>query len=216
MASRISPDLGDPVRTAWQIAWVGHAMLHDPLHLFNSNAFYPAPSEPRLLGLAARLRPGRLLRLGHRRGARPLQPALPVRLVARASSAPTCWHASSASASSARRGRGGVRLRPLQGHRGRPSACDLLRRHPAGAVPAAARLPALLAQARARRLAGGHLAGQPRLHAGPAVHAICWRSWRWSRSSTGGGRATPGAASRTPARKGAAGRGAGTRRRAGP
>ena len=43
MSSRISPDLGDPVRTAWQISWVGHAMLHDPLHLFDSNAFYPHP-----------------------------------------------------------------------------------------------------------------------------------------------------------------------------
>jgi hypothetical protein len=43
LPSRIAPDLGDPVRTAWQIAWVGHAMLHDPLHLFDSNAFYPHP-----------------------------------------------------------------------------------------------------------------------------------------------------------------------------
>jgi hypothetical protein len=43
MQSRIAPDLGDPVRTAWQIAWVGHAMLHNPLHLFDSNAFYPHP-----------------------------------------------------------------------------------------------------------------------------------------------------------------------------
>ena len=43
LPSHIAPDLGDPVRTAWQIAWVGHAMLHDPLHLFDSNAFYPHP-----------------------------------------------------------------------------------------------------------------------------------------------------------------------------
>jgi hypothetical protein len=43
MPSRIAPDLGDPVRTAWQIAWVGHAMLHNPLHIFDSNAFYPHP-----------------------------------------------------------------------------------------------------------------------------------------------------------------------------
>jgi hypothetical protein len=43
MSSHIAPDLGDPVRTAWQVAWVGHAMLHDPLHLFDSNAFYPHP-----------------------------------------------------------------------------------------------------------------------------------------------------------------------------
>ncbi len=43
LPSRIAPDLGDPIRTAWQIAWVGHAMLNDPLHLFDSNAFYPHP-----------------------------------------------------------------------------------------------------------------------------------------------------------------------------
>jgi hypothetical protein len=43
MPSRIAPDLGDPVRTAWQIAWVGHAMLHDPLHIFDANAFHPHP-----------------------------------------------------------------------------------------------------------------------------------------------------------------------------
>jgi len=43
MPSRIAPDLGDPIRTAWEIAWVGHAMLHDPVHLFNANAFYPHP-----------------------------------------------------------------------------------------------------------------------------------------------------------------------------
>jgi hypothetical protein len=43
MGSRIAPDLGDPVRTAWQIAWVGHALLHDPGGLFDSNAFYPHP-----------------------------------------------------------------------------------------------------------------------------------------------------------------------------
>ena len=41
MPSRIAPDLGDPVRTAWEVAWVGHAMLHQPLHLFDANVFYP-------------------------------------------------------------------------------------------------------------------------------------------------------------------------------
>jgi hypothetical protein len=43
LPSRIAPDLGDPVRTAWEIAWVGHALVHSPLHLWNSNAFYPNP-----------------------------------------------------------------------------------------------------------------------------------------------------------------------------
>ncbi len=43
MGSTIAPDLGDPVRTAWEIAWDGHALLSDPLDVFNSNAFYPHP-----------------------------------------------------------------------------------------------------------------------------------------------------------------------------
>jgi hypothetical protein len=43
MDTHIAPDLGDPVRTAWEIAWDGHALLHDPLHVFDSNAFYPHP-----------------------------------------------------------------------------------------------------------------------------------------------------------------------------
>jgi hypothetical protein len=43
LPSRIAPDLGDPVRTAWEVAWVGHALLHSPLHLFDANAFYPHP-----------------------------------------------------------------------------------------------------------------------------------------------------------------------------
>ena len=43
LPSRIAPDLGDPVRTSWQISWVGHAMLHSPLHLFDANVFYPHP-----------------------------------------------------------------------------------------------------------------------------------------------------------------------------
>src|SRR5205807_4325495 len=43
LPSRIAPDLGDPVRTAWEVAWVGHAIQHNPLHIFDANAFYPHP-----------------------------------------------------------------------------------------------------------------------------------------------------------------------------
>jgi hypothetical protein len=43
ISSRISPDLGDPIRTAWQVAWVGHGLLSNPLHVFDANAFYPHP-----------------------------------------------------------------------------------------------------------------------------------------------------------------------------
>jgi hypothetical protein len=43
LSTRIAPDLGDPIRTAWEVAWVGHAMLDSPLHLWSSNAFWPHP-----------------------------------------------------------------------------------------------------------------------------------------------------------------------------
>ncbi|MGK5684896.1 hypothetical protein [Actinoplanes sp. URMC 104] len=36
-------DIGDPAMFAWQIAWGGHALLHDPAHLWDSNTFYPDP-----------------------------------------------------------------------------------------------------------------------------------------------------------------------------
>jgi hypothetical protein len=41
LGSQIRPDLGDPIRTAWQIAWAGHALGSDPAHIWNSNAFWP-------------------------------------------------------------------------------------------------------------------------------------------------------------------------------
>ena len=41
MGTHIAQDLGDPVRTAWQLAWVGHALVDQPLHLYQSNAFWP-------------------------------------------------------------------------------------------------------------------------------------------------------------------------------
>lgn len=36
-------DIGDPAMFAWQIAWAGHALLHNPMHLWDSNTFYPEP-----------------------------------------------------------------------------------------------------------------------------------------------------------------------------
>jgi hypothetical protein len=40
-ASTIPSDIWDPTLQAWQMAWSGHALLTDPLHLWNSNSFYP-------------------------------------------------------------------------------------------------------------------------------------------------------------------------------
>ncbi len=37
----IPKDLGDPLTQAWQIAWGGHALLHQPLDYFQSNMFWP-------------------------------------------------------------------------------------------------------------------------------------------------------------------------------
>jgi hypothetical protein len=36
-------DLGDPTLVAWTLAWTGHAAIHDPIHLWQTNAFFPNP-----------------------------------------------------------------------------------------------------------------------------------------------------------------------------
>src|SRR3954453_16940042 len=36
-------DLGDPLPQAWQVAWDGHALLHQPLDWFQANIFWPLP-----------------------------------------------------------------------------------------------------------------------------------------------------------------------------
>lgn len=37
----IAQDLGDPLVQAWQVAWDGHALVHQPLSMFQSNMFWP-------------------------------------------------------------------------------------------------------------------------------------------------------------------------------
>jgi hypothetical protein len=34
-------DSYDPLYLTWQVAWIGHALLHSPLHLFTSNLYWP-------------------------------------------------------------------------------------------------------------------------------------------------------------------------------
>ena len=38
----VPQDAGDPVAQAWQVAWGGHALLTQPLRLFEANGFFPA------------------------------------------------------------------------------------------------------------------------------------------------------------------------------
>jgi hypothetical protein len=39
--SDIGKDLGDPLLQAWQVAWIGHALLEHPLDLWQANTFWP-------------------------------------------------------------------------------------------------------------------------------------------------------------------------------
>ena len=37
----VASDLGDPLDQAWQVAWSGHALTHEPLDLFQANIYWP-------------------------------------------------------------------------------------------------------------------------------------------------------------------------------
>jgi hypothetical protein len=41
MTRELPRDVGDPLVQAWQVAWGGHALLHQPLDYFQSNMFWP-------------------------------------------------------------------------------------------------------------------------------------------------------------------------------
>jgi hypothetical protein len=56
LSTHIATDLGDPLSQSWQIAWGGHAILHQPLAFWQSNQFWPATDtlafSDALVGLA--------------------------------------------------------------------------------------------------------------------------------------------------------------------
>src|SRR4051812_699513 len=37
----VSRDIGDPLVQAWEVAWGGHALRHQPLDYFQANTFWP-------------------------------------------------------------------------------------------------------------------------------------------------------------------------------
>jgi hypothetical protein len=45
LGDRIAQDLGDPLVQAWQVAWDGHALAHQPLRFFQANQFWPLPDS---------------------------------------------------------------------------------------------------------------------------------------------------------------------------
>jgi hypothetical protein len=42
LSTTIPNDIYDPLLQTWQIAWNGHALVTNPLHLWDANAFYPS------------------------------------------------------------------------------------------------------------------------------------------------------------------------------
>jgi MFS family permease len=66
LRSDVGANVGDPPFVVWQLAWIGHALLHQPLHLFQANmswpladslAFSDAPVGYAPMGLVAQLGP---------------------------------------------------------------------------------------------------------------------------------------------------------------
>lgn len=43
LTAAVPNDIGDPLLNTWILAWVRHALLTDPAHLFHANIFYPLP-----------------------------------------------------------------------------------------------------------------------------------------------------------------------------
>ncbi|MCL4303263.1 MAG: hypothetical protein KJ077_46685 [Anaerolineae bacterium] len=43
LTTAVPNDIGDPLLNTWILAWDSHALLTDPLNLFNANIFYPLP-----------------------------------------------------------------------------------------------------------------------------------------------------------------------------
>ncbi|MBJ7354724.1 MAG: hypothetical protein JHC98_07855 [Thermoleophilaceae bacterium] len=41
LADAFPRDLGDPIVQAWQVAWGGHALIHQPLDFFQANQYWP-------------------------------------------------------------------------------------------------------------------------------------------------------------------------------
>ncbi len=45
LTTTVPNDIGDPLLNTWILAWDSHALLTDPLNLFNANIFHPLPNS---------------------------------------------------------------------------------------------------------------------------------------------------------------------------
>ena len=141
-------DIGDPLVQAWQVAWGGHALLHQPLDYFQANTFWPLRQQPRVLRRARRAtrRRARSAAASHAAVA-PLRPAVPVRLRALLLRRVPAGAGARRGPRGRRRRRRGVRVRAVAARAGRAPARALERRHPARRCSCCARIPARRAPA---------------------------------------------------------------------
>ena len=114
LGSDIGKDLGDPLLQAWQVAWIGHALLET-----RSISGRRTPSRERrhagVLRRTRRLRTGRTRRPGEpARGPRRLQPPVPRCLRARLPRRVPARTGARGRSARCRRSRGRVRLRALE------------------------------------------------------------------------------------------------------
>ena len=155
LGSEIGKDLGDPLLQAWQVAWIGHALLTSPLKPLAGQHLLAVRRHACVLRRADRIRPGGHARAGEpARCARRLQRTVRLRVRARVRGRVPARARARHGLGRSRRGRSGLRLRPLEAHAERPPPRPLERRHPAGAVPPDSRLPAREPVDGARGLAG--------------------------------------------------------------
>src|SRR3954468_10967815 len=199
-------DLGDPLPQAWQVAWDGHALLHQPLDFFQANVFWPLKNSlafsDALVGYAPAgvigsgphaaivrydllfLFAYTLAFLGAYLLARELGAGRVGGFVAGAAFAYAPWrveaggHPPAAGGGRGRRvrGRGRVRVRAVAARAGRSPARAVVGRDPAVPVPARARISPGERAPRAGRVARGGVAAVARLLAGAAARVPALRA----------------------------------------
>ena len=160
----LGKDLGDPLFQTWQIAWIGHALIDQPLDLWQANTFWPYDDtlafSDALIGYAPA---GLVAQAEPVRRSRRLQRALPGGIRPRVrrcvSPGPGARHRSRRG----RRRRSSLRVRALEAHPERTPARALERRHPARALPAPPGLSPPQPWPGSLRLVGRGVAGHARL-----------------------------------------------------
>ena len=105
MGRDIAKDIGDPLVQAWQVAWDGHALAHQPLSLFQANTFWPLPDSLAFSDALVGYAPGRADRPRRRTPRSPATTCCSCSPTRCASSARGCWRASSGPAAAAPRWR---------------------------------------------------------------------------------------------------------------